>query len=70
MNTPRAPIVVVVLVLVVGGIVAGRVHSAPAAHTTAPVDAAQTAPAGTLSGAWYCPGLPSSFPNRDQTLTL
>jgi len=70
MNTHRAPIIVVVLVLVVGGIVAGRVHSAPAAHTTAPVDAAQTAPPGTLSGAWYCPGLPSSFPNRDQTLTL
>ena len=45
----RAPIIVVVLVLVVGGIVAGRAHSAPAAHTTAPVDAAQTAPSFTQS---------------------
>ena len=25
---------------------------------------------GALSTAWYCPGLPASFPNRDQTLTL
>jgi len=66
----RAPILAVVLVLLGVGIVAGRAHSAPAARTTAPVDAAQMVPQGTLSAAWYCPGLPSPFPNRDQTLTL
>jgi hypothetical protein len=66
----RAPILVVVLALVAAGIVAGRAHSAPAARTAAPTDAAQTPPSGTLSAAWYCPGMPSPFPNRDQTLTL
>ena len=35
-----------------------------------PSDAAATAAASALTTAWYCPGLPSSFPNGDQTLTL
>jgi hypothetical protein len=69
-GTRRWPILVVVLVVVVGGVVAGRAGSAPPERPAAPSDAAQTASASALTTAWYCPGLPSSFENRDQTLTL
>ncbi len=80
MNTPspepaagatcRWPILLVVLAVVVGGIAAGRASSAPDERPAPPTDAAQTAAPSALTTAWYCPGLPSSFPNRDQTLTL
>jgi hypothetical protein len=68
--TRRWPILVVVLAVVGGGVAAGHATSATPERPAAPSDAAQTAPAGALTTAWYCPGLPSSFPNRDQTLTL
>jgi hypothetical protein len=69
-RTRRWPILVVVLAVVVGGIVAGRADPEPVARPDAPSDAAQTASSSALTTAWYCPGLPSDFPNRDQTLTL
>jgi hypothetical protein len=69
-RTRRWPILAVVLAVVVGGVAAGHASSEPDERPSAPSDAAQTAAAGALSTAWYCPGLPSAFPNRDQTLTL
>jgi hypothetical protein len=69
-GTRRWPILVVVLGLLGAGIAAGHATSAPAERVAAPTDAAQTAAANALTSEWFCPGLPASFPNRDQTLTL
>jgi hypothetical protein len=66
----RWPILVVVLAVVVGGVAAGRAHPEPVEQAVAPTDASQTASSSALTTAWYCPGLPSPFANRDQTLTL
>ncbi len=66
----RAPILVVVIVLVAAGVAAGRAHAVRAPRAAAPVDAAQLPRGRALSTAWYCPGLPASFPVRQQTLSL
>ena len=66
----RAPILCLVIVALVAGLVAGRTHAPGAAKPTVPVDALQRSHSGALSTAWYCPGLPTSIPLRDQTLTL
>jgi hypothetical protein len=68
----RALIGAVVIVALAAGVVAGRDHtrSSPAVAPTAPVDASQRPSPGSLSAAWYCPGLPASFPTADQTVTL
>ena len=66
----RAPILILVAVALVAGAFAGRAHEPerPAAPTV--VDAVQTPGPRAISTAWYCPGLPPSFPAGNQTLTL
>ena len=67
----RALAVVLLLVAaIVGGVLAGRSHAPGGSKPVAPVDAAQVPAAGALSTAWYCPGLPPSFPTADQSVTL
>jgi hypothetical protein len=66
----RALILGIVIVALVAGIVAGHSHTSRAPRAVLPVDAAQQSRPGALSTAWYCPGLPASFPTSDQTLTL
>ena len=66
----RAPILIVVIAAIAGGLVAGRAHAPRSAHVASSVDAVQRSHPGALSTAWYCPGLPSSFRTRDQTITL
>jgi len=69
-GTRRWPILLVVLGVVGAGVAAGHATSATAERPVEPTDAAQTATSDALTSVWFCPGLPSSFPSRDQTLTL
>ena len=66
----RALILVVVIAALALGVIAGRSHPSSTARAIAPVDASQRSAPGALSTAWYCPGLPASFPTGDQTITL
>jgi len=66
----RALILAVVIIPVIAGIVGGRAHTTRAARVVAATDAAQLPASGAMSTAWFCPGLPGSFPTADQTLTL
>ncbi|HTD50186.1 MAG TPA: DUF5719 family protein [Acidimicrobiia bacterium] len=66
----RALILAVVVAALVAGLVAGRSHVSSVGPPVVPVDASQRPNVGALSTAWYCPGLPASFPTADQTLTL
>lgn len=66
----RAPVVVLVVLAIVGGVMAGRADAPRVARPREPVEAAQLAAKGALSTAWYCPGLPAAFPIADQAVTL
>ena len=66
----RAPILILVIVVLVGGFLAGHEHSPEAARVPSPIEAAQSSNERAISTAWYCPGLPASFPTSDQTITL
>ena len=66
----RLPILVLVVVTVAAGIAAGRSHSPDVARPAAPLEATQLPGNHAVSTAWYCPGLPSTFPLKDQTFTL
>ncbi len=70
-RTPRrALILALVIVPLAVGLAGGRAHTSSAAPTIAPIDASERPNPGALSTAWYCPGLPASFPTGDQTVTL
>jgi hypothetical protein len=66
----RAPILIIVFVALAAGIAAG--HSTAPDHTSvvAQIDAVQSPNPRAISTAWYCPGVPDSFPAADQTITL
>jgi len=66
----RLLILGIVVAALAGGLAAGRAHVSPPVSPVAPVDASQRPHVRALSTAWYCPGLPASFPTADQTLTL
>lgn len=66
----RAPILIVVMAALVAGFFAGRSELPRASRTVAPVDATQRSNLGALTTAWYCPGLPETFPTWYQTITL
>jgi hypothetical protein len=66
----RAPILLVVVLAIAGGIAAGRATTSSEPPAPTAVYATQIPKPGAISTAWYCPGLPSAFPNRDQTITL
>ena len=66
----RVPILLVVVLAIVAGIAAGTATTSSKPAAPVPVDATQLPRPGAISTAWYCPGLPSAFANRDQTITL
>lgn len=66
----RAPILILVFVALGAGIAAGNAKSQETARVRSTIDAVQTANSHSISTAWYCPGVPDSFPAADQTITL
>jgi hypothetical protein len=66
----RLPILVLVVVSLAAGVAAGRSHAPPVAKPVEPVEATQLPEQHAVSTAWYCPGMPSAFPQENQTLTL
>ena len=66
----RLPIVVLVALAIVAGVVAGTSDRPTAARPGDPIEATQLSVNDAVSTAWYCPGLPSAFPMKNQTYTL
>ncbi|MDQ1467673.1 MAG: hypothetical protein QOH10_2088, partial [Actinomycetota bacterium] len=66
----RLPIVVLVVLAVAAGVAAGRSHLPAVPRPVEPVEATQLPAPDAVSTAWYCPGLPPSFPTKSQTFTL
>jgi hypothetical protein len=66
----RLPVLVLVVAAVAAGAFAGRSHAPGVARPVQPVEATQLPVGGALSTAWYCPGVPASFPLSDQTFAL
>ncbi len=66
----RLPIIVLVMLAVAGGVAAGRSAAPIAARPVEPTEATQLSAPDAVSTAWYCPGLPSAFPMKNQTFTL
>ncbi len=66
----RLPILVLIAVAIVAGVVAGTSKSPTASSPVEAVEATQLPAHDAVSTAWYCPGLPSAFPMKNQTFTL
>jgi hypothetical protein len=66
----RLPVLVLVVASVAAGVGAGRSDAPAVAGPEEPVEATQLPASGAVSTAWYCPGVPRSFPLSDQTFTL
>jgi hypothetical protein len=69
-GTRRLPIIVLAVVTVAAGVAAGRSHLPGVAQPVAPLEATELPASDAVSTAWYCPGLPAEFPQKNQTLTL
>lgn len=66
----RAPILILVVVALAAGALAGHAHLQGSSRAPSPVYAAEGSSRHAISTAWYCPGLPASFPTGAQTVTL
>ena len=66
----RAPILILVIVALGAGLAAGQAAEPERAKVVNQIDAVQSANPRAISTAWYCPGVPDSFPAADQTITL
>ena len=66
----RLPIIVLVVLAVAAGVASGRSHLPVAPRPVEPLEATQLPATDAVSTAWYCPGLPPSFPTKSQTFTL
>jgi hypothetical protein len=66
----RLPILILGAVAIVAGVVAGTSKSPTASNPVDAIEATQLPVHDAVSTAWYCPGLPSAFPMKNQTFTL
>jgi hypothetical protein len=66
----RLPVLVLVVAAVAAGVGAGGSHAPTVPRPAEPVDATQLPVTDAVSTAWFCPGVPASFPLTDQTFTL
>jgi hypothetical protein len=66
----RLGVIVLVVVAIAAGVASGRAHVSRPVRPVEPTDAAELPAKGALTTAWYCPGMPATFPIADQTVTL